>query len=83
MKVLGAFILALANCAAAEAQGFAVGGQGRGYPYPNEPQYQYPYPYTDGRGRGVRACPRGELPYQGRCRKVRWLPGSPAGSAAR
>lgn len=58
----------------ADAQGITFGG-GRNYPYPNEPQYQYPY--ADGRGRIVNPCPRGQAPYQGKCRKIRWLPGSP------
>jgi hypothetical protein len=59
----------------AEAQGITFGGSGRDYPYPNEPQYQYPY--RDSRGRDVNRCPRGQAPYQGKCRHIRWLPGAP------
>jgi hypothetical protein len=44
-----------------------VGGQHE-YAYPNEPQYQYPR--TDGKGM---KCPKGQMPYQGKCRPVRWL----------
>jgi len=51
----------------ASAQGITFGGSGREYPYPNEPQYQYPY--RDSRGRDVSRCPRGQAPYQGKCRK--------------
>lgn len=60
-------------CAPASAQGFTFGGGGRDYPYPNEPQYQYPYPYEGARASASR-CPRGQAPYQGRCRLVRHLP---------
>jgi len=59
----------------ATAQGISFGGGGRDYPYPNEPQYQYPY--ADTRGRVVNRCPRGQAPFQGKCRAIRWLPGSP------
>jgi hypothetical protein len=62
-------------CGLAAAEGFTFGGNGRDHPYPNEPQYQYPY--TDSRGRTVNRCPRGQAPYQGKCRKIRWLPGGP------
>ena len=77
MRAIAVLMLALAGCTSAAAQGFTFGGTGREYPYPSDPQYQYPYPYTDGRGRAMRRCPRGEAPYQGRCRKILWLPGSP------
>jgi hypothetical protein len=50
----------------AAAFGFTLGGGGRDYPYPNEPQYQYP-------GKELRKCPKGFAPYQGRCRKIRWV----------
>jgi hypothetical protein len=36
------------------------------YPYPAEPQYQYPR--TDGRDM---KCPKGQKPFQGKCRKTR------------
>jgi len=75
MRALAMLILLLACGGSAIAQGFTFGGTGPDYPYPNEPQYQYPY--TDGRGRLVNRCPRGLAPYQGKCRKIRWLPGSP------
>jgi len=37
------------------------------YPYPAEPQYQYPR--TD--GRADMKCPKGQRPFQGKCRKTR------------
>jgi hypothetical protein len=49
------------------AAGFTFGG-GHEYPYPNEPQYQYPR--TDGKDM---KCPKGQMPYQGKCRPVRWM----------
>src|SRR5688572_229571 len=39
----------------------------REYPYPAEPQYQYPR--TD--GRAEMKCPKGQKPFQGKCRKAR------------
>ena len=69
------FILALVGCGSAGAQGFSFGGGAdRDYPYANEPQYQYPY--TDGRRRTVRPCRTGQALFQGKCRYIRWLPGS-------
>jgi hypothetical protein len=50
---------------AAGAAGFTFGGD---HPYPAEPQYQYPR--TDGK---AAKCPRGQAPYQGRCRPIRRL----------
>ncbi|MBX9845745.1 MAG: hypothetical protein K2Z80_28470 [Xanthobacteraceae bacterium] len=74
MRALAVITMAFFCSGAAMAEGFTFGGAGRDYPYPNEPQYQYPY--TDGRGRIVNRCPRGQAPYQGKCRKIRWLPGA-------
>jgi hypothetical protein len=56
-------------CAAA-GFGFSFGGANGDYSYANEPMYQYPR--TD--GKGVR-CPKGQMPYQGKCRTARWFPG--------
>jgi hypothetical protein len=63
----------------ASGQSITFSGSGREYPYPNEPQYQYPS--TDARGRSVNRCPSGQAPFQGRCRSIRWLPGSPGHNA--
>jgi hypothetical protein len=46
------------------AAGFTFGSGG--HPYPSEPQYQYPR--TDGK---AQRCPKGQAPYQGKCRKIR------------
>lgn len=40
------------------------------FPYAANPQYQYPR--TD--GRTDLKCPAGQQPFQGKCRKIRWLP---------
>ena len=74
MKTFLVVVLSLAAMSSATAAGFTFGGSGD-QPYPNEPQYQYPV--TDSRGRTLNPCPRGQAPYQGKCRKIRWLPGSP------
>ena len=37
----------------------------REYPYPAEPQYQYPRTDRDMK------CPKGQKPFQGKCRKTR------------
>jgi hypothetical protein len=50
----------------AGAFSFTFGGGGRDHPYPNEPQYQYP-------GKELRKCPKGFAPWQGKCRKIRWV----------
>jgi hypothetical protein len=75
MKTFLVIVLSLAAMSSATAAGFTFGGGARDHPYPNEPQYQYPA--TDSSGRTVNRCPRGQAPYQGKCRKPRWLPGSP------
>jgi hypothetical protein len=74
MRLLSVIALAVCCGSPATAQGFTFGG-GRDHPYPNEPQYQYPS--TGERGRTAHRCPRGQAPFQGQCRKIRWLPGSP------
>lgn len=64
----------LMSCSAACAAGFSFsfGSAPNGeHPYPNEPQYQYPR--TDGK---EMKCPKGQAPYQGKCRMVRRLPGA-------
>jgi hypothetical protein len=71
---LPTLLVVLLWCVPVGAQGFTFGG-GRDHPYPNEPQYQYPYPYDGAWRKGVRACPRGQALYQGRCRIVRRLDG--------
>jgi hypothetical protein len=59
---------ALASPAAAEGGGFTFSAPDRSsyppqYPYPNEPQYQYP-----SNSRAQQKCPKGQAPFQGRCR---------------
>jgi hypothetical protein len=67
------FCLLSRGPALAAGFGFTFGGGNADHPYPNEPQYQYPR--TDGK---AMKCSRGQAPYQGKCRPVRWLPsGSP------
>jgi hypothetical protein len=75
MKALCVFIIAMMSCTPVIAEGFSFGGAGQDFAYPNEPQYQYPY--SENRGRNVNRCSHGQAPYQGKCRKIRWLPGSP------
>jgi hypothetical protein len=41
----------------------------REYPYPANPQYQYEP--TD--GNKTLKCPKGYKPFQGKCRKWRWV----------
>ena len=42
--------------------------QAREYPYPSEPQYQYP---EQTKSKKAMKCPRGQAPFQGKCRIVR------------
>jgi len=73
MKILAILGVLICFCSAAAAQGFTFGGKGREHPYPNNPQYQYPYPQNMAPGKAHQRCPRDHAPYQGKCRKVRWL----------
>lgn len=75
MRTLVVVAFTAAAMSSATAEGFTFGGSGRDHPYPADPQYQYPI--TDSRGRTANRCPRGQAPYQGKCRRIRWLPGSP------
>ena len=63
-------IFILATGVPASAQGLSIGsGQPREYPYPAEPQYQYPI--QDSRPRAHLKCPKGQAPFQGKCRVAR------------
>lgn len=66
MRIIFAAVALFCFCAPAAGFGFSLGGGPREYPYPNEPQYMYP-------GKELRKCPKGVAPYQGKCRKIRWL----------
>lgn len=81
MKRFTAAIFAFTLCCSGgvAAEGFTFGGQPGEHPYPNEPQYQYPYPYSHSNAlrRSARHCSRGQAPFHGRCRKIRWLSGVP------
>ncbi|MET0276799.1 MAG: hypothetical protein ABW198_00580 [Pseudorhodoplanes sp.] len=68
MRMMIAIALLAFGCLPAAAFGFSFGGGGREYPYPNEPQYQYP---SSSKVRPK--CPQGTAPYQGKCRKIRWV----------
>ena len=72
MKTLFIIGVLVGCCGTAAAQGFTLGGSGREHPYPNNPQYEYP-PENMPPGKVHRRCPRDTAPYQGRCRKIRWL----------
>jgi hypothetical protein len=58
-------LLATLLPAAAQGGGLTLGSAAREYPYPSEPQYQYPVTER------AKKCPKGQAPYQGKCRVVR------------
>ena len=68
--LMTAGLLAISTALPTTAQGFGFSfgpGAPREYPYPAEPQYQYPR--MD--GRADLKCPKGQKPFQGKCRKFR------------
>ena len=68
--MLRVLMLLLATALPASAQGLTIGsGQAREYPYPSEPQYQYPM--KDSRARTQLKCPKGQAPFQGKCKIIR------------